>query len=310
MIPPQHHADAALPSRRTVLRGTLLSATAAASATYLAACSSSSPRPGTPTSSQSAATTGSTMKRVLLAYFSRPGENYSYGGRTDLKVGNTEVLAQKIADRIACDTCRIQAAEPYPHDYDATVQRNVREQDTDARPAIEGRLPSVDGYDIILLASPIWNVRAPMSMTAFTEALDFRGKTVHPVTTYAMSGLGPTERDYAGSCPGATIAEGLAVRGEEDKDADTEVKAWPRCNVSTAVRPFPSGYLLPSHASVPVSQPFHPQVKRRAAAPGSKKLSGWRCPSEKGAGVLGHPHAPVRYSPVPCSERPIVRGSL
>ncbi|MFJ9924209.1 hypothetical protein ACIRSF_33520 [Streptomyces rubiginosohelvolus] len=30
---------------------------------------------------------------------------------------------------------RIQAAAPYPHDYDATVQRNVREQDTDARPA-------------------------------------------------------------------------------------------------------------------------------------------------------------------------------
>lgn len=168
------------------------------------------------------------MKRVLLAYFSRPGENYSYGGRTDLKAGNTEVLAQKITDRIACDTYRIQAADPYPHDYDATVQRNVREQDTDARPAIEGRLPSLDGYDIILLASPIWNVRAPMIMTTFTEALDFRGKTVHPVTTYAMSGLGTTERDYAASCPGATIAEGLAVRGEEVKDADTEVKAWLR----------------------------------------------------------------------------------
>ncbi|MEU3558258.1 flavodoxin [Streptomyces fragilis] len=168
------------------------------------------------------------MKRVLLAYFSRPGENYYYGGRTDLKVGNTEVLANKIADRTACDTYRIQAADPYPHDYDATVKRNVREQDTDARPAIEGRLPSLDDYTTILLASPIWNVRAPMIMTTFTEALDFRGKTVHPVTTYAMSGLGTTERDYAASCPSATIAEGLAVRGEEVKDADTEVAAWLR----------------------------------------------------------------------------------
>ncbi|MFJ3339396.1 flavodoxin [Streptomyces sp. NPDC086766] len=228
MITPQHLADTALPSRRTVLRGTLLSATAALSATYLAACSSSSPRPGTPTSSPSAATTGSNVKRVLLAYFSRPGENYSYGGRTDLKVGNTEVPANKIGSRITCDTYRIQAADPYPHDYDATVQRNVREQDTDARPAVNGRLPLLDGYDTILLASPIWNVRAPMIMTTFTEALDFRGKTIHPVTTYAMSGLGTTERDYAASCPGATIAEGLAVRGEEVNDADTEVEAWLR----------------------------------------------------------------------------------
>jgi flavodoxin len=167
-------------------------------------------------------------KRVLLAYFSRPGENYFYGGRTDLKVGNTEVLAEKIVDRIACDTYRIQAADPYPQDYDATVQRNVREQDTDARPAVEGRLPSLDGYDAVLLAGHIWNVRATMIMTTFTEALDFRGRTVHPVTTYAMSGLGTTERDYAVSCPGATIAEGLAVRGEEVKGADTEVDAWLR----------------------------------------------------------------------------------
>ncbi|MGG8410183.1 flavodoxin [Streptomyces sp. 12297] len=108
------------------------------------------------------------------------------------------------------------------------MKRNVREQDTDARPAIEGRLPFLDGYDTILLASPVWNVRAPMIMTTFTESLDFRGKTVHPVTTHAMSGLGTTERDYAVSCPGATIAEGLAVRGEEVKDAGTEVEAWLR----------------------------------------------------------------------------------
>ncbi|WP_413804718.1 flavodoxin [Streptomyces sp. OE57] len=227
MITPQHHA--ALPSRRTVLHGALLTAAAASSATHLAGCSPSSPpSSASPAPSQSAATPGSPVKRVLLAYFSRPGENYYYGGRIDLKVGNTEVLAEKIASRIACDAYRIQAANPYPRDYDATVKRNVREQDTDARPAIEGRPPSLDGYDTILLAGPIWNVRAPMIMTTFTEALDLRGKTVHPVTTYAMSGLGTTERDYAASCPGATIAEGLAVRGEELKDADTEVEAWLR----------------------------------------------------------------------------------
>lgn len=215
-----------LPSRRTILRSALATATAALGATHLAGCSPSSPH--SRASSRSAATTGSNVKRVLLAYFSRPGENYYNGGRIDLKVGNTAVLADKIGSRISCDTYRIQAADPYSHDYDATVKRNVREQDTDARPAIEGRLPSLDGYDTILLASPIWNVRAPMIMTTFIEPLDFRGKTVHPVTTYAMSGLGTTERDYAASCPGATIAEGLAVRGEEVKDADTEVEAWLR----------------------------------------------------------------------------------
>ncbi|WP_211275556.1 flavodoxin [Actinoplanes rectilineatus] len=64
--------------------------------------------------------------------------------------------------------------------------------------------------------------------TTFTEGLDFAGKTIHPLTTYAMSGLGNTERDYASSCPTAELGEGLAVRGEEVADAQPAVEAWLR----------------------------------------------------------------------------------
>jgi flavodoxin len=167
-------------------------------------------------------------KRVLLAYFSRPGENYYNGGRRNLKIGNTEVLARLISERTECDVHRIDAAEPYPDDYDETVARNVREQNADARPAIAGSSFSIARYDTVLLGSPIWNVRAPMIMSTFTEALDFRGKTVFPITTYAMSGLGTTERDYAASCRGATIGEGLAVRGEEVEAAGAEIESWLR----------------------------------------------------------------------------------
>ena len=104
----------------------------------------------------------------------------------------------------------------------------MREQEADARPAIADPLPSIDGYDTILLASPIWNVRAPMIMTTFAEAYDFSGKTVHPVTTYAMSGLGTTPEDYAQSCRGARIGTGLAVRGEKVRSAGEAVDSWLR----------------------------------------------------------------------------------
>ena len=53
---------------------------------------------------------------VLLAYFSRPGENWWNGGRRDLEVGNTEVLARAIGARIDCDVHRIRA------DADGNVQ--------------------------------------------------------------------------------------------------------------------------------------------------------------------------------------------
>ncbi|MFD0521807.1 NADPH-dependent FMN reductase family protein [Paractinoplanes durhamensis] len=44
-------------------------------------------------------------------------------------------------------------------------------------------------------------------MTTLVSGLNFNGKTIHPITTYAMSGLGNTERDYAASCPGAKLGK-------------------------------------------------------------------------------------------------------
>jgi len=218
-------------SRRAVIRGAVLGAGLAVVATS-SGCAASSPGDAGATAGAStdetARSTSAGRGGVLLAYFSRPGENYYYGDRIDLETGNTQVLAAMIAEGIDCDVHRIQPADPYPHDYDATVARNAREQDADARPAIANPLPTLDGYDIVLLASPIWNVRPPMIMKTFTEALDFEGTTVHPITTHAMSGLGTAEREYAQTCRGATLAEGLAIRGEEVADAGVTVQGWLR----------------------------------------------------------------------------------
>lgn len=168
--------------------------------------------------------------RVLIAFFSRSGENYYYGDRIDLEVGNTRVLADMISDRIPCDVSEIEAADPYSTNYDATVQRNVDEQEADARPEIANLPSSIDDYDVILLGSPIWNVRPPRIMLTFAEAFDFSGKTIHPFTTHAMSGLGRAVSDYTESCPGSTIGEGLAVLGEEVIDdpgaVATRVETW------------------------------------------------------------------------------------
>ena len=114
----------------------------------------------------------------------------------------------------------------YPESYDEPVERNVAEQETDARPAIIDPLGSIDQYDTIVLGSPIWNVRTPMIMSTFTERFDFAGKTVHPFVTYAVSGMGTAQADYAEGCPAATIGEGLAVRGEEVPDGGSAVDAW------------------------------------------------------------------------------------
>ncbi|MDF2805701.1 MAG: hypothetical protein K0S43_647 [Cellulosimicrobium sp.] len=208
--------------RRTMLRSAaLLAATALA-----AACTPDPQPPATTTPGPQETPVPTTSSAVLLVFFSRAGENYWNGGRRDLEVGNTAVLATKIADRLGCDVYEIQAADPYPESYDETVARNVREQDDDARPEIAEPLPDVGGYDTVILASPIWNVRPPMIMSTFAEALDLTGKTILPVTTHAMSGLGRAPDVYAELAPTATIGEGLTIRGEEAADADTELDRW------------------------------------------------------------------------------------
>jgi flavodoxin len=211
-------------TRRALLSAALLGAAGTAIGATMSSCTTPEDTAPTPAGSRPSPNGGT----VLLAYFSRAGENYWNGGRRRLTVGNTQVVTEMIGRLAGCDVHRIEAADPYPDDYDPTVQRNVREQDADARPAIANPLASIDRYDTVLLGSPIWNVRAPMIMSTFTDGFDFTGKTIHPFTTYAMSGLGTTERDYAASCPGATLGEGLAVRGEEAGDAGPAVESWLR----------------------------------------------------------------------------------
>ena len=164
--------------------------------------------------------------RVLLAYFSRPGENYYYGDRTMLDVGNTQVIADMIAEAADVDVYRIEPADPYPVGYDETVARNTSEKDADARPSIANPLPDIEQYDTVLLGSPVWSSQAPMIMRTFVDGLDLAGRRIYPFVTFAVSGMSLVDSDYAQLCPDSTIGEGLAVQGEESSEARTDVEAW------------------------------------------------------------------------------------
>ena len=166
--------------------------------------------------------------RVLLAYFSRAGENYYYGDRIDLELGNTQVVAEMIAAAISVDVYRIEAVDLYPHDYEETVQRNVREEAENARPEITNPLPDGSVYDTLLLGCPVWNVQTPMIMRTFVENVDLADKTLHPFVTYAVSGMGRVRSDYSDLLPDTTITDGLAVQGEEAQQARGDVDAWLR----------------------------------------------------------------------------------
>lgn len=163
---------------------------------------------------------------LLLAYFSRPGEQYWYGGRRTVEVGFTATLAGMISDRVDCDVFRIRAADPYPWAYEPTVTRNSEEQDRDARPALAQPAPDLSGYDRILLGSPVWNVAAPQIMSTFIESVDLSGTTVLPFVTYAVSGMSDVDADYAEALPDARVTDGLAVQGEVVRRGGPALDRW------------------------------------------------------------------------------------
>lgn len=74
----------AAPSRRALLRGALLGGATVMTGVQIAGCSPSRSSGATPESRERPAPASGAGKRILLAYFSRPGENYYYGGRTNL----------------------------------------------------------------------------------------------------------------------------------------------------------------------------------------------------------------------------------
>jgi len=220
--------------RRTFL-SSALALGAAGPAGFVAACSSDTQpektesaivSPSAQSTTEPAGSSGSGSK-MLMVYFSRAGEQYWDGGRRTVSVGNTAMIAGFISNAAHGDVYRIEAADAYPSAYEPTVARNVSEMQADARPEIADPLPLIDSYDTILLRSPVWAVQAPMIMRTLVEGVaGLAGKTVHPFVTYAVSQMGNVMDDYTRLYSEATFGEGLAIRGEEARQAESQVREW------------------------------------------------------------------------------------
>jgi len=167
-----------------------------------------------------------TNKKYLIAFFSRKGQNYSSGGIVDLKIGNTEVVAQMIHKKIGGDLFHIETVAAYPKDYTETTEVARNELRTKARPKLTEQVENIGSYDVIFLGYPNWYGTMPMPVFTFLEGYDFSGKTIVPFCTHEGSGMGHSEQDLVKACPKATLLEGIAIHGTSASSADSEVSSW------------------------------------------------------------------------------------
>ena len=165
------------------------------------------------------------MKKVLIAYYSRRGENWVNGSIRSLNLGNTEVVASKIKELLPeADLFHIDTVRKYSEDYMTCIEEAKQELRDHARPEMKEKLDSIDEYDTIILGYPNWWGTMPMVCYTFLESYDFTGKTIIPFCTNEGSGMGSSERFIKKLCPTATVLNGTPIHGAEAASADREAK--------------------------------------------------------------------------------------
>lgn len=161
-------------------------------------------------------------KRILVAFFSRAGENYNVGY---IEKGNTQIIAEIISEHTGGKLLHIETATPYPSSYKECIEIAKQEKEDNARPAIKGDIP-VEDYDVVFIGYPNWWGDMPMAVYTFIEKHNWQGKTVIPFCTHEGSGLSNTEKKLSKACTGSILLKGIAIQGsvaQKSKDRTKQV---------------------------------------------------------------------------------------
>ncbi len=127
------------------------------------------------------------------------------------KVRNTALLAQWIQKHIGGDLIEVEPEVPYPEPYSETLKEANRERKAGTPRAIRP-VPSLDGYEVVFVGSPIWYGTYAPALATFLKDNPLPGKTVIPFSTHGGGGAANFERDLKAACPGAKVLPGFTAR--------------------------------------------------------------------------------------------------
>lgn len=167
-------------------------------------------------------------KKVLVAYFSRTGEQYSVG---NISKGNTEIVAEMIAEGTKADLFEIKLKnDTYPAAYNALTEVALAEKKASARPEIAGSVANFADYDVVFIGMPNWWGDMPMAVYSFIEQYDWNGKTVVPFVTHEGSGLSSIPGKMKEAANPKEVLDGLEVYGHiaqnNREQAKQKVDSW------------------------------------------------------------------------------------
>ena len=143
--------------------------------------------------------------------------------------GNTETVANYIAEATGGDIFEITPAEPYTSDdlnwtdENSRVSREYADESLRDVELTTTEVENWDSYDTVFIGYPIWWGIAAWPVDGFVEANDFTGKTVIPFCTSSSSGLGESGELLADLAGTGDWQEGQRFRSSVSQE---DVNEW------------------------------------------------------------------------------------
>ena len=140
--------------------------------------------------------------------------------------GNTQAVAEEIANRLGADIEGIACVDPYDTNFQACIQRCMQEREQGALPDIQPVNADLSQYDIIFIGYPVWfGTYAPPVITFLNNA-DLSGKKIVPFCTFGSGGLESSIADLKAAEPDAEILPGYGVRAARLEAMPQEVEQF------------------------------------------------------------------------------------
>lgn len=162
----------------------------------------------------------------VVVFFSRAGENFINGKPQKISIGNTAVLAHKIAEHLNCQLIQLEEVELYPERYDGTVSRAELEKKESKRVAYHDLDIDRSEVDALFLGYPNWWGSYPRIIATFLEDFNTDGLDIYPFCTHEGSAFGSSLDELKKQCPKAKIHCGLPVRGSRVERSDIAIENW------------------------------------------------------------------------------------
>ena len=150
--------------------------------------------------------------RTLVAFLSRSG--------------TTRVIAGQLQRRLDADLFEIRTAEPYPADYEETVERAQAERDAESTPPLTEGVADITAYETAFIGFPIWGMALPAPMRTFLTTHELAGKTIVPFITHGGYGTGMALDTVAELAPQARIVTPLVLEADQERATLNSVAAW------------------------------------------------------------------------------------